>query len=142
MIVSETNGICIDSDTVNVTFWRKPSAELVINPLDTSTCGLVSHLPTVDPYTTLPGYWMPPPGILIDQDSVYAANYGNYILQYIEYTGPDNLGVDFCADTANYPIHFKQAPEITFLNENLAMQFQNYCLMADIASDLSETSIQ
>ncbi|MDA3912125.1 MAG: T9SS type A sorting domain-containing protein [Bacteroidales bacterium] len=141
-IVRETNGICTDSDTVKVTFWRKPSAEFLINPSDTSSCGLVAHLPQIDPYTTYTGYWVSPPELAIYQDSVYASNYGNYMLQYVEHNGPDNLGVDFCADTASYAVHFIQAPDITFLNENLSMQNQNYSLMADIASDLSETNLQ
>ena len=142
---TESNGMCTATDTITVTFWNSPSAEILFNPADSIVCGSsVEAFETEPPGTNVSSYWtysyLNQWIIIDDQNPVFnVSQYGYHTFYWVEYTGPDSLGPEFCADTADVTLHFTKRPDINFLNENLSMNSENYTLMADAGTELSET---
>jgi hypothetical protein len=111
---------CTVSDTVTVTFWRDPTAELVMDPADTATCGTIfSGLQAADPGASVDSDWLVSNGDYDPGTGIWtASDYGNHYAVYVESNGPDNLPPEFCADTAEpWYVHFKDMPDVDIITE-------------------------
>jgi hypothetical protein len=127
----ESNQFCTVMDTVTITFWRKPTANILTDPEDNSVCGLTfEHLRAESPGSEIEGYWynINPATVYGDpfSNSTWATvpNYGFHDFYWIEQTGPD-LTPGFCTDTAGpLTINFIQIPNANAGGDTL---FCGYC---------------
>jgi gliding motility-associated-like protein len=116
---AESNEECTQWDTVMVTFWRKPTADESVADDDTTQCGRVfKRLRALNPGSGVTGNWIADPSNGVTfynqsyNDTVEVSNYGHYTFYWVESTGPDSEGPDFCTDTSDpVPIHFIQIPD-------------------------------
>ncbi len=104
---------CSDIDDVVLTFWRKPTANILTDEADSVACGLTfDNLRAEHPGSDVVGrWWHHDPEITFPIVGYYIAsvtvpNYGYHDFYWIEETGPA-LMPGFCADTAGpLTIHF------------------------------------
>jgi len=104
---------CEGTDSMDITFWRKPTANILIEESDTIVCGLqFNNLIAEDPGSGVVGYWYNSnPATLYGDDLsnstwVKVPNDGYYNFYWHEDGGP-LLMPGFCADTAGpLRIHF------------------------------------
>jgi hypothetical protein len=111
-ISSITSVYCSDMDEVVITFWREPTANILIDPADSITCGLsCDFLRAENPGSGVTGHWECStcgptwwyPDILPE---IQVSSYGYNVFYWIEETGPA-LNPGFCTDTAGpLAIHF------------------------------------
>ena len=120
-IWQETNSMCFARDTVVVTFWRKPTAQILTDAADSTACGLC--------FTRLQA-GIPGPGITVswrdlnepnanftafnvaNPDTVCVTQYGMHNLIVVYETGVESEPAGFCTDTAGpLPIRFIRKPE-------------------------------
>ncbi|MDD3687721.1 MAG: hypothetical protein PHE56_13265, partial [Bacteroidales bacterium] len=98
---------CVATDTVVITFWREPTAELFTPSIDTTyICELsYTNLEGSVPESGITGYWYCPNpsadygNAFDEQTSVTVPNTGYYDFYWIEANGPV-LYPGFCNDTA------------------------------------------
>jgi len=108
---------CASSDSVNIIFWRVPTANILTDTADSTVCGLTFHnLRSEEEGTGITGYWYcDRPGVnfgdkFANGTWVKVPHYGYYDFYWIEQTGP-NLTTGFCNDTAGpLRIHFIERP--------------------------------
>lgn len=108
---------CNYLDSVNITFWRKPTPNILTDPADSIACGLTYYkLRAEFPGIGITGYWYcSTTGVVFEnsnytETSVTVPHYGYYDFYWIEETGPE-LSPGFCTDTAGpYTVHFMEAP--------------------------------
>ncbi|MBP7077857.1 MAG: T9SS type A sorting domain-containing protein [Bacteroidales bacterium] len=118
----EANGICYDRDTVIVTFYPHPSAEILSTPadFDTLACGLVYSQLMAEPASLgQSGHWVDTSNPFTmfnassqpDFDTVTVTQYGYHDFYWIV----ENLVFEeepgFCADTAGpFTVYFLEIP--------------------------------
>ena len=108
---------CNYLDSVNITFWRKPTPNILTDPADSIACGLTYYkLRAEFPGIGITGYWYcSTTGVVFEnsnytETSVTVPHYGYYDFYWRELTGP-NLTSGFCTDTAGpLRIHFVEPP--------------------------------
>jgi len=113
----ESNQFCTSMDTVNITFWRQPHAEILTDEADSTVCGLTFYnLRAENPGTGISGIWysINPAIVYGDPFSNFTwatvPNYGYHNFYWIESTGPE-MQPGFCTDTAGpLRIHFIEVP--------------------------------
>ncbi len=103
---------CTDIDAMTVTYWRKPTANILTSPTDSTTCGLIfDRLYAEYPGSGVTGYWYSTslefywddidPGWIAQ-----ASTFGYHSAYWVEEVGPA-LDPGFCKDTAgSLVIHF------------------------------------
>ncbi|MDD3859194.1 MAG: gliding motility-associated C-terminal domain-containing protein, partial [Bacteroidales bacterium] len=109
---------CSSKDTVIITFWRVPTANILTDLEDSTVCGLTfEHLRAESPGSEITGYWynINPATVYGDEFSwntwATVPNYGYHDFYWIEETGP-GLTPGFCNDTAGpLTIRFIQIPD-------------------------------
>ncbi len=118
-IWQESNEECVSKDTVTVTFWQKPTAELAMDPEDTAVCGRKIGIHAENPGSEINSHWIANPSNSVDfyyqtyNDTIEITYYGYYNLAWVESNGPQNLSPDFCSDTSEWwTVHFKEIPYI------------------------------
>ncbi|MGM0651091.1 MAG: PKD domain-containing protein [Bacteroidota bacterium] len=111
------NGECISQDTVTVTFWQQPNAELAMDPEDTAVCGKICNIRAENPGSGVNGHWIANPsyGVTFYQqfysDTMEVSEYGYYDIRWVESNHPDNEPPEFCVDTTDpWTIHFIEIP--------------------------------
>ncbi|MFW5805313.1 MAG: T9SS type A sorting domain-containing protein [Bacteroidales bacterium] len=114
----ETNDECTNMDTVIVTFWQEPTAELAMDPEDTAVCGRLFNLCAENTGGGVNGHWIAVPPIGVDfynqtyNDTVEVTYYGYYDFYWIESNHPDNEPPSFCSDTSEpWTVHFIEPPD-------------------------------
>ena len=116
---SNSTFACSSQDEVVITFWRKPTANILTSPEDSIACGLTyEHLRAENPGSGITGWWFCPycgpsfdPYIL--DMNLTVSDYGEYDLFWIEETGPE-LSSDFCMDTAGpLKLYFVEKPYVS-----------------------------
>ncbi|MFW6302463.1 MAG: gliding motility-associated C-terminal domain-containing protein [Bacteroidales bacterium] len=115
----EANEECTSVDTVEVTFWRKPTAELAMDMEDTAVCGKIfDNLRAENPGSGVDGNWISSPSNGVEfltqsyNETVEVANYGYYDFQWVESNHPDNEPPEFCSDSTDpWTVHFIEVPE-------------------------------
>ncbi|MDD2386370.1 MAG: hypothetical protein PHP52_06260, partial [Bacteroidales bacterium] len=108
---------CPSKDTVVITYWRIPTANILTDTADSTTCGLrFNRLRAENPGSGITGYWYTNNSAtdIGDEFSVntwaIVPNYGYHDFYWIEETGPA-YAQGFCTDTAGpLRIHFIQIP--------------------------------
>ncbi|MEA3448988.1 MAG: hypothetical protein U9Q98_11180, partial [Bacteroidota bacterium] len=96
LIWQESNDECTSHDTVTVTFWQKPTAELAMDPEDTAVCGRKFRLRAENPGSGVNGNWISFPSNSVDfyfqtyDDTVEVTYYGYYDFYWTESNHPDN----------------------------------------------------
>jgi hypothetical protein len=118
-ILGVTNGTCTALDELTVNFWRQPSAVPLMATGDTTVCGLIyPRLRAENSGGGIDGHWISDPsgGVSFYEDdyidTMEVLNYGHYTIWWVESTGPDNEGPDFCTDTSEpFSIHFIEPPQ-------------------------------
>jgi len=118
-VLGASNGTCTALDEVTVSFWRQPTAEPLMANDDTTVCGLIyPRLRAANPGDGAVGHWISDPsgGVNFYEDdyidTMEVLNYGHYTIWWVESTGPDNEGPDFCTDTSEpFTIHFIEPPQ-------------------------------
>ncbi len=114
----ESNQFCSSKDTVTITFWRRPTANILTDEADSTVCGLTfENLRAENPGTGIEGIWysINPATTYGDpfdvSTSATVPNYGYHDFYWIESTGPELLS-GFCTDTAGpLRIHFIEVPD-------------------------------
>lgn len=98
--------VCISTDTVIVTTYRIPTANIITNMLDTLNCGLSTQLlDAEEPGYGLTGYWYSDnPLVYFQSDfdtnpTVTVPDFGFYDFYWIEFNGPGSNPA-MCRDTA------------------------------------------
>ncbi len=115
-----TSLICSSSDTVIVTLFANPTANIVSEPSDTFVCGLNTSILEADtPGSGINGYWYNQDPVVDYNDpfdlnpTVTVPNYGSYEFYWIEENGPA-LNPGFCNDTAGpFTIHFLEQIDVS-----------------------------
>lgn len=104
---------CTDLDTVVITFWRIPTANILTDEADSTACGLTfDHLRAENPGTGIYGHWWTEnPAVIFTplnlETSVTVPSYGYHDFYWIEESGPEYMPNGWCADTAGpLTIHF------------------------------------
>ena len=108
---------CNYLDSVNITFWRKPTPNILTDPADSIACGLTYYkLRAEFPGIGITGYWYcSTTGVVFEnsnytETSVTVPHYGYYDFYWIEETGPE-LSQDFAPTPQGpYTVHFMEAP--------------------------------
>ncbi|MGM0650010.1 MAG: hypothetical protein ACQES1_05815, partial [Bacteroidota bacterium] len=118
LIWQEANDECTSKDTVTVTFWRKPNAELSMDEEDTAVCGRLFNLRAESPPSDMNGNWVSTPSNSVDfynqtyNDTVEITYYGHYDFNWVLSNHPDNEPPSFCSDTSDpWTVHFIEIPE-------------------------------
>jgi hypothetical protein len=114
----ESNEFCSAKDTVIITFWRVPQAQILTDEADSTTCGLTfERLRANIPSTGITGYWLSQnPSIQygdVNSNFTWATvpSYGYHDFYWICENGPQFL-TGFCNDTAGpLRIHFIEIPD-------------------------------
>ncbi|MDD3860408.1 MAG: hypothetical protein PHW83_09440, partial [Bacteroidales bacterium] len=109
---------CTSKDSVIITFWRVPTANILTDEADSTVCGLTFYnLRAENPGSEISGYWynINPATDYGDEFSwstwATVPNYGYHDFYWIEETGP-GLTPGFCNDTAGpLTIRFIQIPD-------------------------------
>jgi len=109
---------CSSQDQVTITYWKVPTANILTDLEDSTTCGLYyDRLRAENPGSEITGYWFTynPGSVFGDEFDVFTdvtvPDYGYHDFYWIEETGPD-LTPGFCNDTAGpLRIHFIQIPD-------------------------------
>jgi gliding motility-associated-like protein len=109
---------CSSQDEVIITYWRVPTANILTDLEDSTTCGLYyDRLRAENPGSEITGYWFTynPGSDFGDEFDVFTdvtvPEYGYHEFYWIEETGPD-LTPGFCNDTAGpLRIHFIEIPD-------------------------------
>jgi gliding motility-associated-like protein len=122
----ESNQYCSAIDTVIITFWRIPNANILTDPADSTVCGLTfTRLRAELPSTGTRGYWYAlNPAAYFDDPwanftSVTVPSYGNHYFYWVVENGPEDMP-GFCADTAGpLRIRFIQIPTANAGNDTL-----------------------
>jgi gliding motility-associated-like protein len=137
-IWQEANQQCVERDTVIVTFWRVPTAEIITDPADSTTCGYCfNRLQAGNPGTGIEGFWWSPNDAnatfsevtQTNPDTVCVTSYGYKDFYWIEETGPETAEPGFCTDTAGpLTIRFIQIPEA---DAGIDTLFCGYCGFLD-----------
>ncbi|HNQ67029.1 MAG TPA: T9SS type A sorting domain-containing protein [Bacteroidales bacterium] len=104
---------CSDLDTVVITFWRIPTANILTDEADSTVCGLTfDHLRAENPGTGIYGHWWNEnPAVIFTplnlETSVTVPSYGYHDFYWIEESRPEYMPNGWCADTAGpLTIHF------------------------------------
>jgi|GEM_PF-1054772 len=126
----ESNVYCSAIDTVNITFWRKPNANILIDEADSVVCGhTFPRLRAELPSTGTAGYWTTySPSAFFDNQwsnftSVTVRSYGDHYFYWIVENGPEDMP-GFCADTAGpIKIRFIEIPKANAGNDTLFCGF-------------------
>jgi len=123
---------CQSKDTVIITFWRVPSANILTDEADSTVCGLTfPRLRAENPGTGIRGYWSTnnpftefyPDANTWNNASATVPSYGYHDFYWIEETGPEDMP-GFCTDTAGpLRIHFIQIPTANAGNDTLFCGF-------------------
>ncbi len=112
---------CSSQDEVVITFWRKPTANILTDVLDSLICGLTfNELYSENPGSGISGFWWSDePANFFDPNSedgkmsVSFYNYGINNVYWIESTGPA-LWPEFCMDTAGpLRLYFIEQPLVS-----------------------------
>lgn len=103
---------CTDIDEVIITYWRKPTPNILTSPADSTTCGLIfDRLHSEYPGSGITGYWY---SLSLDfyWDDIdpgwiaQASTFGYHSAYWVEEVGPA-LDPGFCKDTAGpLVLHF------------------------------------
>ncbi len=109
---------CSSKDTVVITYWRIPTANIMTDTADSTTCGLTfDRLRAENPGTGISGSWYTnnPATDFGDEFSVNTwarvPSYGYHNFYWVEENGP-SYSPGFCTDTAGpLRIHFIEIPE-------------------------------
>jgi hypothetical protein len=136
--------ICSSSDTVVVTNYRIPTANIITNLFDTLSCGLSTQiLEAEDPGNGITGYWYSNNLAIIYEDEftlnpvITVPDYGEYEFYWIEENGPA-LQPGFCTDTAGpFVLNFLEAPEV-FAGLDDSVYGNEYLLHAEVSTEPSE----
>jgi len=115
--ITNNSFTCVATDDVSITFWKKPTPNILTDPADSIACGLTYYkLRAEFPGIGITGYWYcSTTGVVFEnsnytETSVTVPHYGYYDFYWIEETGPE-LSPGFCTDTAGpYTVHFMEAP--------------------------------
>jgi hypothetical protein len=112
-IWQETNDECTNMDTVIVTFWQEPTAELAMDPQDTAVCGKIFTLHAENPGSGINGYWIDENGSHFENhEEIEVFYYGYYTFWWVESNHPDNEPPSFCSDTSEpWTVHFIEPPD-------------------------------
>jgi gliding motility-associated-like protein len=123
---------CQAKDTVIITFWRVPTANILTDEADSTVCGLTfPRLRAENPGTGIRGYWstnnpftqFSPNAYTWNNASATVPSYGYHDFYWIEETGPEDMP-GFCTDTAGpLRIHFIQIPTANAGNDTLFCGF-------------------
>ena len=122
---------CSSEDTVIITYWRIPTATILTDEADSTTCGLTfDRLRAENPGSGITGYWYTssPATDFEDEFSFTTTwttvpNYGYYDFYWIEQTGPSYYP-DFCTDTAGpLTVHFIEMPVANARSDTLFCGF-------------------
>ncbi len=126
LVWQESNDECTSQDTVTVTFWRKPDAQLAIDPEDTAVCGRKFNLRAENPGSDINGNWIAEPSNSVDfyfqehNDTVEVTYYGHYDFFWVLSNHPDNEPPTFCSDTTDpWTVHFIEVPQANAGNDTL-----------------------
>lgn len=111
---STTSLSCSDMDEVEVFFWRKPTATILSDMIDSVTCGLsYEDIITQSPEPWQSGYWICPScgylwsPMFPDLNDFVVDTPGSYGFYWVLETGPDFMPPGWCNDTAGpLSIHF------------------------------------
>ncbi|MFH2094983.1 MAG: hypothetical protein ABIJ16_04715, partial [Bacteroidota bacterium] len=116
-VYEETNGICTASDTVYITFWGQVVATHLVDPQDSTQCGLVCQFLAAEQPVSGSGYWSdlgPYTQIwyngVIDPtaavpDSAVAIDYGIHLIRWMVING-------MCIDTSDLVVvRFIEMPD-------------------------------
>jgi C1A family cysteine protease len=119
---TESNGGCVSRDTVHISFWEKPDAQILTDE-ESAVCGLCFYeLNTSEPGEGQQGYWLDissPYSLFTyqnaaDFDTICVENNGVHNLIWIVETGPYDEEPGFCNDTAYMQIDFMAVPVLDF----------------------------
>jgi gliding motility-associated-like protein len=117
-IWSESNSMCSSRDTVQITFWRIPQAEILTDAEDSTACGYTfNRLRANTPSSGITGFWWNDTDADADfldvnnhNTSVTVSTYGYHDFYWIASNGPSFMP-GFCNDTAGpLTIHFIEIP--------------------------------
>jgi len=117
--VTDSTFPCTSKDTVTITYWRVPTANILTDEADSTTCGLeFDRLRAEEPGSGITGYWFNlNPATHYDPNefdnfvTATVPSYGYHDFYWIEETGPE-YAPGFCNDTAGpLTIHFIQIPD-------------------------------
>ena len=116
--VTDETFSCTSQDDVIITYWRIPTANILTDTADSTTCGLTfERLRAENPGSGITGYWFNYNSATIygDEFSVNTwttvPSYGYHDFYWIEDNGP-SYAPGFCSDTAGpLTIHFIEIPE-------------------------------
>ncbi|MDA3819212.1 MAG: PKD domain-containing protein, partial [Candidatus Delongbacteria bacterium] len=122
----ESNDECTSKDTVVVTFWQEPNAQLAMDPEDTAVCGRKFNLRAENPGSGVNGNWIANPSNSVDfyfntyNDTVEVTYYGHYDFNWVLSNHPDNEPPTFCSDTSEpWTVHFIETPQANAGNDTL-----------------------
>ncbi|MDD2636312.1 MAG: hypothetical protein PHW82_12550, partial [Bacteroidales bacterium] len=129
----ESNDICSAKDTVTITFWKIPQANILTDLEDSTTCGLeYCNLRAENPGSGISGYWYTqnPATQFDDPFNVFTCanvpNYGYHDFYWIEESGP-SYAAGFCNDTAGpLTIHFIEIPNANAGIDTLFCGYHGY----------------
>jgi len=126
---------CAAQDEVVITYWRIPTANILTDEADSTTCGYnFERLRAENPGSGITGYWFTNnPGTVFHDnefevypDSVVVPSYGYHDFYWIEQTGPA-LEPGFCNDTAGpLTIHFIEIPQAEAGHDTLFCGYTGY----------------
>ncbi len=112
---------CSSQDDVVITFWRKPTANILTEATDSITCGLTfCNLRAENPGAGITGNWLSDdPVVAYEQNPdntdtrVTFSTYGIHNLYWVESVEPE-LYPGFCSDTAGpLRLHFVEQPLVS-----------------------------
>ncbi|MDA3819768.1 MAG: hypothetical protein PF590_04830, partial [Candidatus Delongbacteria bacterium] len=125
-IWQEANEECTSKDTVVVTFWQEPNAQLAMDAEDTAVCGRKFNLRAENPGSGVNGNWVANPSNSVDfyfntyNDTVEVTYYGYYDFNWVLSNHPANEPPTFCSDTSEpWTVHFIEIPQANAGNDTL-----------------------
>jgi len=125
---------CSAQDDVVITYWRVPTATILTDEADSTSCGLeFDRLRAENPGTGITGYWYTDnPSTTFDPSTfdvfvtTTVPSYGYHDFYWIEENGPA-LEPGFCNDTAGpLTIHFIEIPDADAGIDTLFCGFSGY----------------
>ncbi|NLA24428.1 MAG: gliding motility-associated C-terminal domain-containing protein [Bacteroidales bacterium] len=125
----EANGMCTAIDDVTITFWKRPTPEILTATDDSTQCGLCfKRLQAGNPGAGIRGSWrdLDEPNAIFTQanvmnpDTVCVTQYGVHRFVWVEENGPESQPDGFCSDTAGpINVRFIRIPEANAGNDTL-----------------------